>query len=71
MLTKPVGKVIAEFLEHLVDLELITGSAIHVIGHSLGAHVAGVCGRSFKYGKIGRITGEKDELFVVARNDDE
>lgn len=57
-LTRAVGSAIAVFLDRLVDATGIKPSDIHLIGHSLGAHVVGSCGSSLKSGKIGRITGE-------------
>ncbi|XP_051170626.1 pancreatic lipase-related protein 2-like isoform X2 [Leptopilina boulardi] len=54
--TRQVGGYLAEFLEFLqkeVDLDLNT---VHILGHSLGAHVAGFAGANLS-GKIGRITG--------------
>lgn len=56
--TEDVGENIAEFLDRLVQVTGLHPSDIHLIGHSLGAHVVGSCGSSFKSGKIGRITGE-------------
>ncbi|XP_050520695.1 lipase member H-B-like isoform X1 [Daktulosphaira vitifoliae] len=56
-LTTRVGGVIAKLLENLVQLEYIKPTNIHLIGHSLGAHVSGACGAAFTLGKIGRITG--------------
>ncbi|KAE9538554.1 hypothetical protein AGLY_005653 [Aphis glycines] len=56
-LTKAVGSAIAKFLDRLVDVTGIDPLHIHLIGHSLGAHVVGSCGFHFKSGKIGRITG--------------
>ncbi|CAI6349237.1 unnamed protein product [Macrosiphum euphorbiae] len=56
-LTRAVGSAIAAFLDRLVDSTGINPSDIHLIGHSLGAHVVGSCGSNFKSGIIGRITG--------------
>lgn len=53
-----VGSFVANFVEWLIS----RGSHIndfHVIGHSLGAHIAGMTGRSIKIGKIPYITGKK------------
>ncbi|KAK2586048.1 hypothetical protein KPH14_012045 [Odynerus spinipes] len=55
-LTRQVGKYIAELLDFLVlegDLSL---DNVHILGHSLGAHVAGFAGVEVS-GTIGRITG--------------
>lgn len=56
-LTVQVGAAIAKLLENLVNLAVIDPSDIHVIGHSLGAHVVGACAAAFSLGKIGRATG--------------
>lgn len=53
--TKPVGQIVAEFIEELI-FRGANINQIHLIGHSLGAHVCGYAGRFFK-GKIRRITG--------------
>lgn len=58
-LTAEVGSIIAKLLENFVNLAVIDPADIHVIGHSLGAHVSGACGAAFSLGKIGRITGGK------------
>lgn len=55
--TSEVGSIIAKLLENVVNLAVIDPSDIHIIGHSLGAHVSGACGAAFSLGKIGRITG--------------
>jgi len=63
-LTVQVGSIVAKMLENVVNLAVIDPSDIHVIGHSLGAHVSGACGAAFSLGKIGRITG-KDVLILI------
>ncbi|XP_029044589.2 lipase member H-like isoform X1 [Osmia bicornis bicornis] len=49
-----IGKAVAEFLEKLS--RVIDLNTLHVIGHSLGAHVAGQIGRSMNV-TLTRITG--------------
>lgn len=58
--TKVVGQVVAEFLLNLAKLEVKNPKRLHLIGHGVGAHVAGVAGKIFydEYSKkLGRITG--------------
>ncbi|XP_025412550.1 lipase member H-like [Sipha flava] len=55
--TTQVGSLFAEFLKKLIHVIGINPEFIHLIGHSLGAHVVGSCGSYFKSRKIGRITG--------------
>lgn len=50
-----VGKVIAKLILFLFDVGFRIEN-MHVIGHSLGAHVAGYCGKSLN-GLLGKITG--------------
>ncbi|XP_050441948.1 lipase member H-like isoform X2 [Adelges cooleyi] len=57
LMTRRVGSVMARMLENLVRLAALDPGDIHLIGHSLGAHVSGACGAAFTLGKIGRITG--------------
>lgn len=54
--TKNVGKYIAKFIDFLIE-HGSNPDNIHVIGHSLGAHVAAFAGENLTKGKLGRVTG--------------
>lgn len=60
--TEAVGCAFADFLDRLISYTGLKPSDIHLIGHSLGAHVVGAAGAHLKSGKVGRITGEQ---FIV------
>ncbi|GLV32690.1 uncharacterized protein CBL_00603 [Carabus blaptoides fortunei] len=58
--TRDVGKFLGEFLIDLISTLSVPTVNIHLIGHSLGAHIAGFAGQNVKnklIGTIGRITG--------------
>ena len=52
---------IAQRVAYLLDfLRVVYGvplSSVHVVGHSLGAHIAGQAGSKVQWGRVGRITG--------------
>ncbi|XP_014275627.1 lipase member H [Halyomorpha halys] len=52
-----VAAVVADFLDNLHRRLGVRLEDIHVLGHSLGAHIAGLAGCKVRTGKIGRITG--------------
>ncbi|KAE8752560.1 hypothetical protein FOCC_FOCC000682 [Frankliniella occidentalis] len=41
-----VGKLVGKLMSFLIEQELATADKLHVIGHSLGAHVAGISAKS-------------------------
>ncbi|XP_046396636.1 lipase member H-like [Ischnura elegans] len=57
--TISVGGFVAEFVHFLQVWGGVDLGSIHLIGHSLGAHVMGIAGKTFRNQpkKIGRITG--------------
>jgi len=59
LMTSKIGARLAKVLDNIVHLKLVKSADIHLIGHSLGAHIAGVCGSMVKSGLVGRITGER------------
>ncbi|KAK6636515.1 hypothetical protein RUM43_010177 [Polyplax serrata] len=54
--TDDVGKYLGNLIDELVTQKNANYDNIHLVGHSLGAHVSGFAGSSTQ-GKIGRITG--------------
>ncbi|XP_046396857.1 lipase member H-like [Ischnura elegans] len=57
--TIPVGGIVAEFVHFLQVWGGVDLGNIHLIGHSLGAHVMGIAAKTFRNQprKVGRITG--------------
>lgn len=53
--SRVVGAVTAGLLEALRDVKDLDLAHLHLVGHSLGAHICGYVGRRLK--GIGRITG--------------
>ncbi|XP_053618615.1 lipase member H-like isoform X1 [Plodia interpunctella] len=51
-----VGRVVTEFINFLIG-EGVSADDMHLIGHSLGAHVVGIAGAYVKNGPIDTITG--------------
>lgn len=55
--TKPVGLHLALLTDFLCREKGLNPSSITIIGHSLGAHIAGYAASSVTHGRIGRIVG--------------
>lgn len=54
----PVGEYTGQLVDFLVDMVGVSADDIHLVGHSLGAHVCGVTGESVTFGQLSRITGK-------------
>lgn len=52
-----IGRNIGQFIAYLNSVTGAPLSSMHLIGHSLGAHVAGNAGRVFD-GQVARVTGK-------------
>ncbi|CAL4069798.1 unnamed protein product [Meganyctiphanes norvegica] len=52
-----VANLTAAFIDWCVQETVLTTSQIEIVGHSLGAHVAGVTGKKVTVGQLARITG--------------
>ncbi|KAI9587817.1 hypothetical protein GQX74_003663 [Glossina fuscipes] len=55
-IVRKVSLTLAKILENFIKKFNIEKSEIHIIGHSLGAHIAGCVGHYFS-GSLGRVTG--------------
>ncbi|XP_053949838.1 pancreatic triacylglycerol lipase-like [Anastrepha ludens] len=54
--TVQVGRAVAKLIDLLVEEKDADSKRIHLIGHSLGAHIMGYAGSYTKY-RVGRVTG--------------
>ncbi|XP_034235133.1 phospholipase A1-like [Thrips palmi] len=52
-----VGERVAMLLDFLRDKHDVPAESLHLIGHSLGAHITGMAARMMKSGTVARITG--------------
>lgn len=52
-----VADIVADFVDRLVKENGMNLDDLHIIGHSLGAHVSGLAGARIKAGKPARVTG--------------
>ena len=53
--TRVVGAQIAQLVTTIMNVTLATAGSFHIIGHSLGSHIAGYAGERVPH--FGRITG--------------
>jgi len=53
-----VGRLVARLIDFVARASRKRPFQIHVVGHSLGAHVAGVAGKHVRSGRLSRITGK-------------
>lgn len=60
---KIIGNYVAELIAALLDKTNLKLDSVHVIGFSMGAHIAGYVGKKFN-GRIPRITGT-DEIHGI------
>ena len=56
-LTQTVGQMIGHFITRLVAATGVSLNDVHLIGHSMGAHVVGFAGGSLAPNKVAQISG--------------
>lgn len=61
--TKAVGNIVGKFLDALSERYQVTGSQVHLIGHSLGAHVMGNAAYATKL-RVSRVTGRYVRWYI-------
>uniref|UniRef100_A0A146MBK9 Pancreatic triacylglycerol lipase n=2 Tax=Lygus hesperus TaxID=30085 RepID=A0A146MBK9_LYGHE len=66
-----VGKVVAKFIDRLVAETRVKAELLHIVGHSLGAHIAGVAGLNIQSGLLMRVTGLDPAGPLFSYNDEE
>lgn len=54
--TKTVGAYLGDMIDYLAEQGTKTKN-VHLVGHSLGAHISGIAANKTTKGRIGRITG--------------
>ncbi|KAJ1523793.1 hypothetical protein ONE63_001624 [Megalurothrips usitatus] len=55
--TESVGAHLAALLDHMAEHQGLRAASTHIVGFSLGAHVAGHAGKKVRSGRLSRITG--------------
>jgi len=67
---KVVGNKIARLIQYLISKGVVTIDKVHIAGHSLGAHSAGIAGLTLG-GKVGRITAMDPALPLFGQKPEE
>ncbi|XP_055545187.1 lipase member H-like isoform X2 [Wyeomyia smithii] len=66
---RTVGKLLAKMLESLRTLKGLSLDDVYLIGHSLGAHAAGIAGKSIRRGNLSTIIALDPALPLFSLND--
>lgn len=64
----PVGKFVGSFLDWMVTDAGVSLDLLHVMGHSVGAQIAGMVGEHVSVGKVARITGQTNFTIAHCKN---